>query len=370
MIYLNENDNLHYTDAEFTTLANGFDYDDWSGYYIEGVLTTLNGEGFGTWNDVFYAYGSPDSNYTGPDYWDWVYYIESQLTTLDIDGNGEWNGDNYANGVIVIPAKNGWIDGVYYINDLVTTLDSSGNGTWNGITFINGINLNYGLQAFYKLSDLTDASGNGRTLTNNGNVSFASGKIGNAAVFDGTNYLDTNVSVNDNSAFTISCWSDCDSIHGGDNAIFGSMTTGNERAVLFGYSDGNSYASLNTVNNGYVQISGPSIVSQEWMHLTLSYNGSKAKMYVDGVLYAEANCSGIVNAEPSIRIGADGNGGSTFIGKVDAAGIWNRALSDSEITALYNSGAGLEEFGGAPQTQSFVKLLDTVKFSGKVKFMP
>ena len=45
------------------------------------------------------------------------------------------------------------------------------------------------LQAFYKLSDLSDSSGNNRTLTNNGNVSFASGKLGNAAVFDGSNYL-------------------------------------------------------------------------------------------------------------------------------------------------------------------------------------
>ena len=204
------------------------------------------------------------------------------------------------------------------------------------------IDLLAGLQAFYKLSDLTDSSGNNNTLTNNGNVTFASGKIGDAAVFDGTNYLDTNVSVNDNSAFTISCWSDCDSIQSGDNAIFGSMTTGDERAILFGYSDGNSYASLNTADNGYVQISGPAIVTQEWMHLTLSYNGSKAKMYVDGALYAEADCTGIVNAEPSIRIGADGNGGSTFLGKVDAAGIWNRALNEGEVAALYNSGNGLE----------------------------
>jgi hypothetical protein len=226
------------------------------------------------------------------------------------------------------------------------------------------------LQAFYKLSDLSDSSGNNRTLTNNGNVLFASGKIGNAAVFDGSNHLDTNFSVNDNSAFTISCWSDCDSIQGGNNAIFGSFTTGDEIAILFGYSDGNSYASLNTADNGYVQLSGPPIISQEWMHLTLSYNGSKAKMYVDGVLYSEADCSGVVNAEPSIRIGADGNGGSNFIGKVDAAGIWNRALTEAEVAELYNSGAGIEldGNGGGGGNPTLVKMQAPVKFFGKVKF--
>jgi hypothetical protein len=222
------------------------------------------------------------------------------------------------------------------------------------------------LLAFYKLSDLSDSSGNNRTLTNNGNVSFASGKLGNAAVFDGSNYLDTNVSVNNNSAFTISCWSNCDSIQGGDNAIFGSMTTNDERAVLFGYGDGNSYASLNTADNGYVQISGPSIPINQWMHLTLTYNGSKAKMYVDGVLYSEADCSGIVNAEPSIRIGADGNNGCNFIGKVDSAGIWNRALSSAEVAELYNNGTGLELDGVAQPT--LVKMQAPVKFFGKVKF--
>ena len=57
-----------------------------------------------------------------------------------------------------------------------------------------GTSLTTGLQAFYKLDDLTDSSGNGNALTNNGDVSFSSGKIGNAAVFDNSNYFDIDMS--------------------------------------------------------------------------------------------------------------------------------------------------------------------------------
>jgi hypothetical protein len=65
-------------------------------------------------------------------------------------------------------------------------------------------------------------------------------------------------------------------------------------------------------------------------------------MYVDGTLVAQEACSGAVNAQPLIRLGADSDGGSNFIGSIDAAGIWNRALSDEEINVLYNNGTGRE----------------------------
>jgi hypothetical protein len=62
------------------------------------------------------------------------------------------------------------------------------------------------LQAFYKLSDLSDSSGNNRTLTNNGNVTFASGKIGNAAVFDGSNQLQVVNPIAEGTEYSVAGW--------------------------------------------------------------------------------------------------------------------------------------------------------------------
>jgi hypothetical protein len=109
------------------------------------------------------------------------------------------------------------------------------------------------------------------------------------------------------------------------------MTTGDERAVLFGYSDGNSYASLNTADNGYVQLSGPPIVSQEWMHLTLTYNGSKAKMYVDGALITTSSIPstrGLIS-DPSEKL--------QVMGAVDPVfGGYNNSLVHFQDFRLYN----------------------------------
>ena len=214
-----------------------------------------------------------------------------------------------------------------------------------GFSALQRTGLRDGLLAFYKLGDTSDSSGNGNVLTNIGGVTFASGKIGNAAVFDGSNYLNTGVSIDSSLAFSIACWVYFEEVQGNNNVIFGSHLTdgiGNETAMLFGYEDENQYASLNTADDGYVQLDGPPLTLNGWEHLGFTYSGSIAKMYVDGTLVAQEACSGAVNAQPLIRLGADSDGGSNFIGSIDAAGIWNRALSDEEINVLYNNGTGRE----------------------------
>lgn len=127
-----------------------------------------------------------------------------------------------------------------------------------------------------------------------------------------------------------------------------------------------------------LSVSSPnSLNAGEWYHLVGTHVAATGigKLFINGSLvstntFSNTSPFGGDRSNPiSIGSNADGVFG-LFNGQIDAVGIWNRGLSDSEVTALYNSGAGLEEFGGAPQTQSFVTLLDTVKFYGKVKFVP
>ena len=378
-MYYNESDGLYYTDEGFTTLANGFDWNGWSGYYIEGALTSLNPEGFGTWNDVFYAYGTPDSNFTGADPWDGYYYIASQLTTLDYDGNGEWNGDNYANGVIVIPAKNGWIDGVYYKNDVATTLDEDGNGTWNGVTFVNGARPD-GLLAFYQLSDLTDSSGNGATLTNNGNVSFTSGKIGNAAVFDGSGWLSCPVP-QPSIAVSVSAWVYLNDTNGPKfvvDSVTGNNWSGGGFGLITENGDVTMYVFYGGLGGGegvgYSTPAGISLNTQQWYHIAGTYDTSTrtGKVFVDGIL---KNTQTFESGDPfggnltnPVGIGSNATGNwGLFDGQIDAVGIWNRALSDAEVAALYNNGTGLEVGGEAPAA-SLVRISGGSKFFGRVKF--
>src|SRR5436190_21285349 len=68
-----------------------------------------------------------------------------------------------------------------------------------------------GVVAAWKLSDLTDATGRGNTLTNNNSATFNTGKIGNAAYFTGSSsqYLSRSSNADLQAGdidFTLGCW--------------------------------------------------------------------------------------------------------------------------------------------------------------------
>ena len=222
------------------------------------------------------------------------------------------------------------------------------------IYFFNIMALTDNLQAFYKLSDTSDSSGNNRTLTNNGNVSFASGKIGNAAVFDGSNYFSSDVSLDMSQSGSISFWVKLNDVSGWQTILGGT-------GLNIGVDPTNSQLFVNDFSsmpqlfvNGYT-------LDNSWVHLTIVADASDLKVYFNGTSNATAS-NGL--GYPTINIGGTGN--ENFIGSIDAVGIWNRALSDAEVAELYNNGTGLELDGVAQPT--LVKMQAPVKFFGKVKF--
>ena len=75
-----------------------------------------------------------------------------------------------------------------------------------------------------------------------------------------------------------------------------------------------------------------------WSHLAgvLSLSEGKVRIYVNGALKAEGDVKpqiGIANRLP-LRIGADSDGGSGFIGLIDEVRVYRRALLAAEIQAL------------------------------------
>ena len=78
-----------------------------------------------------------------------------------------------------------------------------------------------------------------------------------------------------------------------------------------------------------------------WTMLTMSYDGVSIKQYVDGVLVNEATSSGTIVPDPcnTFTFGesymANGHW-YNFDGVLDDIGMWNRALTSSEIETLYN----------------------------------
>ena len=215
------------------------------------------------------------------------------------------------------------------------------------------------LLAFYKLSDLTDSSGNNRTLTNNGNVSFASGKIGNAAVFDGSNELRVTNPIAEGAEYSIAGWvkfSNFDSFQW-------VLSFGNDMGVV--YHNGVSPAEVifTPTVGSYIGVGTPS--AGDW-HFIYAYRKS------DGEYGISIDNGALVIGNAGETYYSSFEIGNLLNGSMDAVGIWNRALSDSEVAALYNNGTGLEldggNGGGGGGNPTLVKMEAPIKFFGKVKF--
>jgi hypothetical protein len=79
--------------------------------------------------------------------------------------------------------------------------------------------------------------------------------------------------------------------------------------------------------------------NNQWHMLTVTYNGTTAVLYYDGVAVNSGPFTQNVDIEATRRlaIGSWVNGGANFNGEIDVMQIYNRGLSASEVSQNYNS---------------------------------
>ena len=78
-----------------------------------------------------------------------------------------------------------------------------------------------------------------------------------------------------------------------------------------------------------------------WIYCVVVNNGSSAKFYLNGILHQTVNnfqTLSNISSSANLFFGKDNPGILEYTnGKIDDIGIWNRALSDQEISDLYNA---------------------------------
>lgn len=74
----------------------------------------------------------------------------------------------------------------------------------------------------------------------------------------------------------------------------------------------------------------------QFYHVAATYDNSSMKIYINGVLDAEASQTGAISNITYINsyIGILNNDTESFLGKIDELSLWSRALSDCEIACL------------------------------------
>jgi type II secretory pathway pseudopilin PulG len=192
-----------------------------------------------------------------------------------------------------------------------------------------------------------DYSGNGNngTLVNfnfTATSGWTTGKVGGALSFDGVDDYsripDSN-SLDVSSSFTFSVW-----VYTTNSGILqtilskdgvGSDTTGAYN--LYIRSDLSVFYETNNIDGVYTTANVVSL--NRWYYITVTFDNNispKLKIYINGQKLQEGNPSTPYILTTDLLIGRRGIG-SFFQGVIDEVRIYNRALSDSEIKALYDA---------------------------------
>ncbi len=204
-----------------------------------------------------------------------------------------------------------------------------------------------------------DESGNG----NNGVVNGATlttdrfGVNNHAYNFDGNDWIELTMlsAINASNEMAASVWvksegynSNTNCFSGCAQSYFGRGFDGSDGFYLYLYQDQspNFGGSVNGPFNGGVSSASPNthlIPQQQWHHILLNYDGINLYIFEDNVLVSIIPYSNNVGNNPNNVNGAFGrqfvpNFPYFVVGKIDDGAIWNRALTECEISILYHAG--------------------------------
>ena len=188
-----------------------------------------------------------------------------------------------------------------------------------------------------------DESGNGNNGTVNGATltSDRFGNVGKSYSFNGVNQNITknNFSINSGS-LSISFWFKASNInktmriitHNWNNSQSSFSTHIDQKSSVYGYLG----AVTKDMNNTQYPVWTSTIINNsDWYFVTLTSNGSIIKFYLNGNLIDSKNTPNLKSSTNTMFFGGDIS--FPFEGKLDDIGIWNRALTQIEVTDLYKS---------------------------------
>jgi len=199
------------------------------------------------------------------------------------------------------------------------------------------LNLQKGLVGHWTMDDADTSGGtlydksaydNHGTLVNSPTAG-ATGKLGEAYTFDGSsNYIQTPLTGDTaKRSYSISVWFNVNSINGSEMFVGNYDGSNGMLARLEGNDVFDLWHDSNSIEGGTVTLG-------EWTHAVYTYDGSNGAIYKNTTEVASGTIpdSSISN---DLRI-AETYDNRYFDGKLDDIRIYNRVLSESEISALYN----------------------------------
>ncbi len=205
-----------------------------------------------------------------------------------------------------------------------------------------------------------DSSGNGYNGTA-ANVTYAPGRIGQAASFDDASSAITTASLAGqlpagSSSRTVAFWMNSSSTASNGNMVSWGARVGNQRFSALQENGGE----LRMIGEGSDYGSGTNLGSNTWHHVALTYTASSLIFYVDGVQVSSSVVAPQLNtsAANGLRIGVNALPANDeyFGGLLDEVRVYNRVLSPADVAELYAYN-GLQAPAAVPTLSEWATML-------------
>ena len=185
-----------------------------------------------------------------------------------------------------------------------------------------------------------DLSGEGNDGTASGTTVVADTSEGGSYAydFDGTNDyigLPAGIGTNSEASYSINYWYRRDTSNNAHVITMvgdGTQTLTNSPIVKYEGSSTFKYGNRNGILS-----SNSSTLASNWTHVSVVVSGTNASYYEDGALVDSGTTQQNADLSLSGRIGAWGTGGDEFEGRIDDIRIYDRAITQAEITHLASS---------------------------------
>ncbi|WP_341716637.1 LamG-like jellyroll fold domain-containing protein [Micromonospora sp. FIMYZ51] len=222
--------------------------------------------------------------------------------------------------------------------------------TWS---FTTGVRPPTGLVAAYGMNEgagtgVADSSGQHNTGTAAGTTWATNGRYGKALSFNGTS---SRVTVADapslrlSRTLTMSAWVRPSTVTSWRTVVGKGLTQGQGASYML-------YAANGTAPSGWLESGGQSyqvngstpLPTNAWSHLAVTYDGSTARLYVNGTRVAQTSLTGALDVDGgAVTIGGNEVWGEYFSGLIDEVRIYNRALDAASIQADMNTPVGASD---------------------------
>ena len=199
-------------------------------------------------------------------------------------------------------------------------------------------NLLTGLVSYWKL----DGNSNDSVASNNGTDTSITYSAGNGKIVQGAGFVagnsskiaKTSTGLPTGTTFSFQVWWKGSAPVGDGIFGWGDGGAGTKRSLLI--VAGNAYFGGNSADLD----SATAINDGSWHHIVITCDAGSMIIYVDGTNVKTGSPS--LNATSQVTRFGCRTGDSSFVtGAIDEVGVWSSVLSPTDVTNLYNSGAGL-----------------------------